>query len=159
MARTVRRARLLLLAGALSGCAHQGAIAGRLEAPGMQPKPIEMEYVTARFGSGGTMNTTLPSGEYFTGRYLQVTSETTADAFGPGWGGWGPWSPFWGDWDGGDYATFVDNYSGRVIATLFGDRKNTMRCRFQLANPADGMTGGGIGECQITNGEKIQAQF
>ncbi|MEW6270918.1 MAG: hypothetical protein AB1689_16665 [Thermodesulfobacteriota bacterium] len=159
MGGTAAFARWLALAACLGGCTYTGAIAGRLEAPGMQPKPIEMSYTTERFGSGGTINTTLPTGEYFTGRYLQITSESTADTFGPGWGGWGPWNPFWGDWGGGDYATFVQNYTGKVIATLFGDQKNTMRCRFALADPAEGMTGGGVGECQITNGETIQAQF
>jgi len=160
MARTAALTRWLVLASTLSGCVYQGAIAGRVEAPGAQPKPITMNFQTQRFGAGGTINTELPSGEYFTGRYLQITSETTADTFGPGWGGWGPWGPGWGDWGGGaDYATFVQNYSGKVVATLFGDRKNTMRCRFQLANPQDGMSGGGVGECQVTNGEKIEAQF
>ncbi len=159
MLRIARFARCLLVVGALSGCSYQGAIAGRLMAPGMQPKPIEMEYKTARFGAGGTISTTLPDGEYFTGRYLQVTSETTADAFGPGWGGWGAWNPFWGDWDGGDYETFIDNYTGKVVATLFGDRNHTMRCRFQLSDPAEGMTGGGVGECQVSNGDKIEATF
>ena len=160
MARTAALTRWLVLAGTLSGCVYSGAIAGRVDAPGAQPKPITMNFQTQRFGAGGTINTELPSGEYFTGRYLQITSEMTADSFGPGWGGWGPWGPGWGDWGGGaDYATFVQNYSGKVIATLFGDHKNTMRCRFQLANPQQGMSGGGIGECQVTNGETIQAQF
>lgn len=152
--------RWLVLAVALSGCVYQGAIAGRLEAPGAQPQPVTMNFQTQRFGAGGTMNVELPTGEYFTGRYLQITDDMTADTFGPGWMGWGPWGPGWSDWGGGaDYATFVQNYSGKVVATLFGDRKNTMRCRFQLANPPDGMAGGGVGECQVTNGDKIQAQF
>jgi hypothetical protein len=160
MAATAALSRWLVLAATLSGCVYQGAIAGRLEAPGTQPKPITMNFQTERFGAGGIINTELPSGEYFTGRYLQITDDMTADTFGPGWMGWGPWGPGWGDWGGGaDYATFVQNYSGKVVATLFGDRKNTMRCRFQLANPEDGMSGGGVGECQITNGDKIAAQF
>ena len=160
MGRTAALTRLLALAALLSGCVYHGSIAGRLQAGGAQPQPITMNFQTQRFGPGGTMNTELPSGEYFTGRYLQITSETTADSFGPGWGGWGPWGPGWGDWGGGaDYATFIQNYSGRVVATLFGDRKNTMRCRFQLANPQEGMSGGGVGECQVTNGDKIDAQF
>lgn len=160
MARTAALTRWLVLTGLLAGCAYSGAIAGRVESPGMQPKPITMDFQSERFGAGGTMNTKLPDGEYFTGRYLQVTSDTSADSFGPGWGGWGPWGPGWGDWGGSaDYATFVKNYSGRVIATLFGDHSDTMRCRFQLANPPDGMAGGGIGECQVTNGDRIQAQF
>ena len=160
MAATAALSRWLVLAAALSGCTYSGAIAGRLEAPGAQPKPITMNFETERFGAGGTINTELPSGEYFTGRYLQITEDMNTDTFGPGWMGWGPWGPGWGDWGGGaDYATFVQNFSGKVVATLFGDRKNTMRCRFQLANPPDGMSGGGVGDCQVTNGDTIQAQF
>jgi hypothetical protein len=160
VSRSAALGRWLVVAGLLSGCTYSGAIAGRVEGRGMQPQPITMNYTTERFGAGGTISTELPSGEYFTGRYLQITSDTEANDLGPGWIGWGPWAPGWSDWGGDvDYATFIQKYSGRVIATLFGDRKNTMRCRFQLANPEEGMAGGGVGECQVTNGETIQAQF
>jgi hypothetical protein len=152
--------RWLVLAGALGGCAFQGAIAGRLEGRGMQPQPVTIDYTAQRFGSGGTIRVELPSGEFFTGRYIQVTPDTKADAFGPGGVGWGPWPPGWSDWGGGrSFDTFVEAYSGKVVATLFGDRKNTMRCRFDLTNQADGMAGGGTGQCQITGGDVIQAQF
>jgi hypothetical protein len=126
-----------------------------------------MEYDTDRFGAGGTLETTLPNGEVFSGRYLQVTSTATADTLGAGWGGWGPWGDYWNDWGpfgspwvgGGDYSTFIQNYSGKVLATLFGDRGDTMRCRFQLADPEEGMDSGGVGQCETSDGEKIEAQF
>ena len=53
----------------------------------------------------------------------------------------------------------MKNYSGKVIATLFGDKGGTMRCRFHLSQPAAGMEGGGVGECQTKAGDKIIAQF
>jgi hypothetical protein len=34
-----------------------------------------------------------------------------------------------------------------------------MRCRFRLADPPSGMSGGGSGESQIAGGEKIDATF
>ena len=152
--------RWLVLAGTLAGCAYNGAIAGRLEGRGMQPQPVTMNFTAERFGPGGKISVELPSGEFFTGRYLEVTPDTKATAFGPGGVGWGPWPPGWGDWGGGhDYASFVEAYSGKVVATLFGDRKNTMRCRFDLTNQADGMSGGGSGQCQVTGGDTIQATF
>lgn len=158
-----RRAALggwLLLAGTLAGCAYSGAIAGRVEGRGAQPQPVTMNFQANRFGPGGTINVELPSGEYFTGRWVQVMPDTSAAAFGPGGVGWGPWPPGWGDWGGGrTFESFVQAYAGDVAATLFGDRKNTMRCRFRLTNQPDGMSGGGSGECQITNGDVIQAQF
>jgi len=158
-----RRASLagcLGLLGAVAGCAYSGAIAGRVEGRGMQPQPVTMNFQANRFGPGGKINVELPSGEYFTGRWVEVTPDTHADSFGPGGVGWGPWPPGWGDWGGGrDFASFVQAYSGNVAATLFGDRKNTMRCRFVLTNQADGMAGGGSGQCQITSGDTIQAQF
>ena len=85
--------RWLLLAGTLAGCAYNGAIAGRLEGRGMQPQPVTMNFTANRFEPGGKINVELPSGEFFTGRYLEVTPDTKATAFGPGGVGWGPWPP------------------------------------------------------------------
>ena len=152
----------------LAGCATTGAINARLQRPGREPAaPIQMEYTTERFGPGGTMIATLPSGETFHGRYLQITTASSGDTLGTPWGGWGPWDPYWTDWGpygtawvgGFDYASFVQNYSGKVVATLFGDHGDTMRCRFQLADPVEGITGGGVGECQTSSGDTIEAQF
>jgi hypothetical protein len=59
----------------------------------------------------------------------------------------------------GDHTTFVRTYSGRVVATLFGDKGNTMRCRFQLTNPEAGLSSGGVGECQVSSGGTIDVEF
>jgi hypothetical protein len=126
-----------------------------------------MEYEPEYFGSGGSLSATLPSGEVFEGRYLLISSEVSGDTLGAGWGGWGPWGPYWNDWgpfgspwvSGTDFPTFIQNYSGKVLSTLFGDKGGAMRCRFQLIDPEEGMEGGGIGECQTSKGEKVAAQF
>jgi hypothetical protein len=34
-----------------------------------------------------------------------------------------------------------------------------MRCTFQLDEPDEGMDGGGSGECQVSNGDRITAVF
>jgi hypothetical protein len=54
----------------------------------------------------------------------------------------------------------VRNYSGKVAATPFGDKGNTMQRRFQLTNtnPEAGPISGGGGECQVSNGGKFDAQ-
>jgi len=149
---------LLMLAGGLSACVHTGTIAGRMGTPKGLPAAVIFDYRSERFGEGGKISVALPNGEEFKGKYVQVTSTTTADVVEPVF--YGPvWAP-WGDpWFGTDNQAFVRNYSGKVVATLFGNRGNTMRCRFTLADPSAGMSGGGVGECQVSNGVKIDAQI
>jgi hypothetical protein len=150
---------------ALSGCVSQGPIAGQLEIPGQPPERVTFTYATDRFDDSGTLSVMLPSGERFTGRYAQLTSATAADISGPTWAGfaplWADWGPYGGTWWGGpeDVWTFGRNYSGRVVATLFGERGDMIRCRFKLVNPPGGMSDGGTGECQLSTGGTINAQF
>lgn len=151
----------------LGGCVASGPIKGRLTTPGGAPTPVTLHYRSERFNQNGTMQVTLPDGETFTGRYLEVASDTDAETLDPfwgdwgvGWAGWGPWSDDYGAWVvGADVPTFVRNYSGTVIATLLGNRNGRMRCRFRLAEPEEGMTGGGVGECEVGGGGKISAEF
>ena len=158
---------LALAAVWLAGCVASGGIRGTLTDPGAPPAPVRLDYRSARFSQNGTISTTLPSGEYFPGRYLQVASDTDAETLDPywggwgaGWTGWGPWSDGSGPWIvGADVPTFVRNYSGKVIATLLGDRGSRMRCRFRLSEPDEGMSSGGVGECEVSGGGKIAAEF
>lgn len=178
----------LLATLGLAGCVSRGVIAARIE-PGAAPSAgaatgdqgstapdpaIEIAWQSEAFGNGGTMTLALPGGETFAGRYFEMRSSAASYGFGFGvgpwgWGGpwagggmgwygaWGPWGP-WGawPWGGPEFTTF---YSGRVIATLFGDRGGALRCRFQLANPGGGLGGGGVGECELADGRKIVAAF
>jgi hypothetical protein len=84
------------------------------------------------------------------------------------WGGFSMgWDSFGGEggiegpaWVAGyDMPEFMQTYSGKVIALLLGDRGSKMRCRFRLANPAEGMSGGGVGECQVSGGATIDAEL
>src|SRR5262245_25440776 len=158
---------LALGALALASCTSTGPISGQLLLPGQSPQRVTFTYATDRFDEGGKLAVTLPSGESFSSRFVQVTSTSAAESIGPTWAAWGPpmwdeWGPFGTDtWIGGpgDVWTFRKNYTGRVVATLFGDRGTVMRCRFRLVNPPVGMPDGGTGECQLSTGGKIDAQF
>ncbi|MBX3024336.1 hypothetical protein KF840_05440 [bacterium] len=149
-----------------AGCAASGPIAARLVRPD-SGAPVAMAYRSQRFTNNGTLTATLPDGERFSGPYLQVTSDVSGEALDPYWGGWGvgwdgwtPWSDDYGPWiAGADMPTFIRNYSGKVIASLQGDRGGRMRCRFRLAEPDQGMSGGGLGECETGSGERISATF
>jgi len=151
---------------ALAGCVAGGAIQARVTRP-ENGGPVAMRYRTDRFDDNGTLTATLPDGERYRGRFLQVTSDTDAETLDPYWGGWGVGWDGWGPWSddygpyiaGADVPTFIRNYSGKVIATLLGDRGGRMRCRFRLADPEKGMSGGGVGECQTGPGERIDATF
>ncbi len=154
----------IVLAGALSGCVHTGFLNGRLSVPGQPSAPVTFAFKSDRFGEGGSLSTTLPDGEIFSGRYLQITSTTTENAVAPMFRGWEPYWRTWGPYGypgypDENYSTFRTYYSGKVIATLFGDKGTSMRCRFRLSDPRSGLSGGGTGECQLSTGGTIQVQF
>ena len=165
---SARNLSLGLIICAFTACTQQGVIKGRLEVPGASgTEAVVMDWKEDTFNSSGTLAVSLPDNELFTGKYLQITSTSTADTLGTAWGGWGGWGSYWSDWGayggtwvgGSSYSTFLQNYSGKVISTLFGNKGSVMRCRFQLGNPQQGMPGGGIGQCQLKNGDTIEAQF
>lgn len=118
-----------------------------------------MFHWTSSDGVSGSMTATLSDAKTYSGQFFQITSNTAVDNLGPLWAGWGPgWRRGgWEDWDPGP--EFVTHYSGRVLANLASPDGIHMRCRFQLVHPSDGMAGGGQGECQIPNGQRIDAQF
>lgn len=151
-----------VLASGLAGCVASGPIRARLH----DGQSVQMAYRSERFGYNGTMTAVMPGGERYSGRYLEVTSETDGEALAPFWMGWGVGWDDWGseddsDWmiAGADVPSFTKTYSGTVIATLLGDRGGRMRCRFRLANPEQEMSGGGVGECQTGDGRSIDATF
>ena len=59
-----------------------------------------------------------------------------------------------------DIDSFREEYANRIVATLFGDKGNAMRCGFKLFDPEKGFPGGGTGGCQISYGNgTIAVQF
>ena len=146
MRATIRFLGLALALGSLSSCTSTGPISGQLVLPGQPPQRVTLTYVTERFDEGGRVAGNQQSGEGFSGRFVQVTSTSSMDSVGPMWSSWSSpiwndWGPFSETWIGGpaDVTTFRTNYSGKVVATLFGDRGTVMRCRFRLVNPPGGM--------------------
>lgn len=157
-----RHALALLACAALfaCGCATSGVGTGRLVSPG---KPEAEGNV--RFGWRAGMDTTqgdiaatLPDGRRFEGRFLQVTSATVAQQF-DAWSTLG--APYYGNWRGGAYwepvdaSSFVTHYTGRVLAQLAGPNDELMRCTFLLEDPVAGPQSGGLGDCELTTGERI----
>ena len=145
--------------------------AGESATPGKVAPPPKHENVPFSWqstdgGQSGSIQTTLPDGETFSGHFHQITSTTTVATLGDFHGGWyaGPWDdPAWGwDDDWGYYddpEEYIKNYSGRVVAMLTSEQGDSMRCHFRLDSPERGMKGGGQGDCQLSNGERITAVF
>jgi hypothetical protein len=119
----------------------------------------------------GTMIANLTDGEVYQGEFFQMTEESQVTDYTPLWNGWGPgwdwgggwggrsWGWGWGGWGPwGPSEKTITHYSGQVLANLQGV-DGFMRCTFTLEEPSSGMSGGGLGQCQLPTGTIIQAQF
>jgi hypothetical protein len=145
---------LPLLAVLAAGCTTMGTGFG---ATATGANPVNFNWKSSDSVSG-TMDATLADGETYSGQFFQITTDTTVDTLGPLWTGWGGgWRGDWGYWGAGPQ--FVTHYSGRVLANLSTPDGQYMRCKFQLVHPADGMAGGGRGQCQMPDGKTIDATF
>jgi hypothetical protein len=97
--------------------------------------------------------------ESYEGKFYQITQDTHVETIGdlwspwyPGWGGWAYWGPVPED-------SFIQHYSGHVVANLAGPNGQRMRCQFQLNRSSEGLKGGGQGQCQLPDGQTITAEF
>ncbi len=146
----------------LAACSTHGTGTGDVASPAevgaeRGEKPVSFEWASDGASvTSGTMSANVPGHGYFKGQYLQINSETDVNAMGDMYGDY--WDPGWDAWDGwgpdaGD--AFVSNYSGKLVATLKNEAGGTMRCRFNLAQPDEGPEGGGMGECQLSDGTQI----
>jgi hypothetical protein len=146
----------LLVAGA---CHHAGGGSGTLEsaagAAGSKSEgPVTFTWQSGADPSQGQIEASLPNGTQFTGTFLQVTSSATVDDYGMYYGAWT--NPGWGaPWYDGPEAGFVTAYSGRAVAHLSAANGTKMRCKFTLRDPASGMTGGGEGDCQLSDNQTV----
>jgi len=142
-----------------AACSHSGAGEGTLEVPAtsggsVAKGPVSFTWQSKSDASNGAIQAKLPDGSDFKGTYLQMTSEATEDDYDMYYGAWR--DPVWGaPWYRGPEEGFVKQYSGRVVAHLQSDQGERMRCAFTLADPVSGMTGGGEGDCQISNKETV----
>ena len=103
----------------------QGVIQGSKERPKIESDALKV---------------TLPNGEVFNGK-LVFANQTSAFVTGM----MGTDSAF-------GYGSASD---GKMIGKLFSDRGRVMNCSMQYANAGGETSSGGVGECQIVNGEKI----
>lgn len=174
LARTCTLPLLALLAGpACSRGDFSGEVTNPDTAPAaknLSPAPtherVAFTWRSSNDSFSGHLQTTLPTGETFSGQYHEITTQVPVDRFNEVYGGWyaGPWAGprwTWGDaWPYYDTVEdFVTHYTGRVVARLKGDRGNEMRCHFRLSDRYGGMKAGGTGECQVSTGERITANF
>ena len=138
----------------VAGCATTGTGYGDVQKGGNGP--VSFHWKSTDGGISGTMSTSLSPGRSFSGQFIQMTTEAHVDSLDHMWDGW---APGWGAWGPGPANGFVRSYSGRVLANLSDAKGEHMRCRFRLADPSSGMSGGGSGECHVAGGEKIDAIF
>lgn len=155
MTHRLSTAALLLAVTFAAGCATMGTGSGST-ATGAHPVTFQWK---SSDGVSGSITAILAQGKTYTGRYFEVTRDTDVSDLGPLWAGWGPGRRMggWHDWNPGPQ--FITDYSGRVVANLTASGGSHVRCRFQLVHPDEGMAGGGQGECQLPDGQRIDAQF
>lgn len=153
---------LSLLLSMTSACTSTGTGGGQLQVSEGQETPVTFSWISTDGGISGTMTAALPDAIY-TGRFFQITVQTRAEVLTPLWTHWRPgWHdwPYWG-YRGFPYEStyFTTYYSGKVVAILESGTNSRMRCRFHLVDPTRGMNGGGEGECQLTDGKTLRADF
>src|SRR5262249_57488137 len=88
---TNRLGQVALVAALLAGCTTTGTIDGRVAVPDKPAAAVAFTYTASWGRHGGTLSTTLPSGEGFSGQYVHITSTSTVDTSDPFF--WHPHSP------------------------------------------------------------------
>lgn len=163
MARTRSLASFLFLNLALVACTTTGTGGGQLAGVGAPSEPVAFSWTSKDGGMSGTMTAALPDVNY-QGQFFQITQQTRTELLAPLWThwnhGWYDW-PYWGISASPPYPAtqFITHYSGKVVATLAAQGDQHMRCRFHLAQPSSGMSGGGEGQCQLSDGRVVRAVF
>jgi hypothetical protein len=112
--------------------------------------------------ASGVMSATLSDGTTYTGRYFQISQDTTLDSIRPLWGAWdSAWAgrSGWGYWNATPSPDFIRQYTGSTVANLVAPDGEHARCKFQLVHPAEGIAGGGTGQCQTPDGQTVDATF
>ena len=135
-------------------------------APKIKHERVVFVWTSGDDSLSGRLKTKLPDGESFEGRYHEITKTATVSEYDDVYDAWyaDPWTgPTWywgGTWPYYDTVEeFITRNTGKVVATLDGDRGDKMRCHFTLDDPDRGIKGGGTGECQLSNGERITSRF
>ncbi len=108
-------------------------------------KRIELTYTDSMLGKG-ILQAVLPSGERFEGKILWIGSADDQSDTAV---------------SGSESTAFndVQLFDGNAKATLSGNKGNIMKCRFNLADSIIGLSSGGFGICQVTDGRVIDIFF
>ena len=146
----------LVFLGAVAGCTTTGS--GTATSP-QGNVSTSITWQSKFDDTQGSMTAALNNGKTYSGRYFEITRQTTADQVAPLWVGWRDSWHDWEDWGPNAWPVFVTHYTGRVLANMTAPDGSHMRCRFQLADPQGGMGGGGMGRCQLPDGSSIDAVF
>jgi len=106
---------------------------------------VELTYTDSRLGTG-ILQTVLPSGERFEGKILRIGSPDVQSDTAV---------------SGSESTAFndVQLFDGNAKATLSGNKGNIMKCRFKLADSLIGLSSGGFGICQVSDGRVIDIFF
>ena len=130
----------ILLLTVLVGCA--GSMKGVVR---QDAKRVEFSYTDSRVGVG-ILQAILPGGERFEGKIVRIgSSDDQSDTA----------------ISGSESADFTDVklLDGNAEATLLGNKGNLMKCRFDLADSIIGLSSGGFGLCQVSDGRVIDIFF
>ena len=108
-------------------------------------KRIEVAYTDSRLEKAN-LQTVLPGGERFEGKIVRM-----------GWMGTQPDTAV----SASESTVFeeVQLFDGNAEATLSGNKGNIMKCRFNLTDSLMGISSGGFGICQVTDGRVIDIFF
>ena len=160
----MRWTQILMLGATLGvGCTYSGTGSGVVLAPSTTPAMLGPARGRATFkwsaqgdAMEGKISATLPEGRSFSGTFMQLTSSSRYENYGPSWGLWT--NPRWGYWGPGYYgpsSQFATHYHGKALAYFEGPKNQVMRCCFLLRQPNRGVAGGAKGECQLSTQEQI----
>ena len=123
---------------------------------GVQPVSFTWQASDA---TTGTLKAFLPAGRTYSGPYVQITESLAGRSVTPLWGARDEGWPAWPDVDSHGNTEYGQHYTHRVVASLMSPGGDHMRCRLRLSSRGAGMSGGGKGECQLANGETVEAEF
>jgi hypothetical protein len=146
---------LFLCVALVAGCTTVGAGSGSTVA-GEDPVTFTWKSTGP---SSGTMTAMLQDGSAYSGRFFQITDETTVDRIDQVPFGWFSRWPETANWNGAPEADLLTHLSDSVVANLGGADGKHLRCSFELASPREGMAGGGVGQCRMPDGSTIDATF
>ncbi|GBL05912.1 hypothetical protein [Glaciecola sp. KUL10] len=126
-----------------TGCTSTGTIQGV-----SGNNTVQFEYEQTLFEHQGLLKVTMPSGERFTGKYVQGSTTSSGT-----------------DWELGESSDESiilrdsTTISSKAEAVLIGDKGSTMSCWLTLSAPEVGLDGGGIGKCKTSTNKKVSFTF